>query len=239
MVTRAMVIAAAVLLTAAPAVSREVVAEYLGDPVVNEYPGDRAPGDQCDVGESAYYWTIDSWFTGEESYAVYCEPSNCTDCQGSWKPLSITMYLYWNEENTCQMTVHADVLAADLSDPAHPAPGSQVLATSIPMVAGPFNPSGLWAVTIPFPEELDGQVDPFFASVTFEDACAELPELVADPGPCTDSDTWNDWGIGWDELCTYGFPGNVTIFASMECLGSSPVREATWTTIKSMYRQND
>ncbi|MFH1502088.1 MAG: hypothetical protein ABIG03_03480 [Candidatus Eisenbacteria bacterium] len=239
MAQKAIILVAVAMIVAAPAQAREVVAEHLGNPVVYEYPTGRAPGDQCDVGEPDYYWTVNSWFTGEESYAVFCDPMACSDCEGSWKPLSVTVYLYWETENSCALTVHADILSADMSDPSNPEPGPVVAATSIPMTAGPFSPSGLWAVTVPLPQDTDGFTDPFFASVTFEDACGEPPSLVADPGPCTSSSSWNDWGIGWDELCTYGFPGDLTIYASLECLGSSPVRDATWTTIKTLYRQSD
>lgn len=237
--SKAIMLAMVAALVVAPAHAREVVAEHLGSPEVHEYAPGREPGDQCDSGNSGYYWTINSWFTGNESYAVYCDPTGCSDCQGSWKPLSVTMYLYWNVENSCALTIHADVLEADMSDPSRPTPRSTSVATSVPMTAGPFSPSGLWAVTVPLPEDCQSFTEPFFASITFEDTCGELPSLVADPEPCSECTSWNDWGIGWDELCAYSFPGNLSIYASLECLGSSPVQETSWTTIKTLYRQND
>ncbi|MBD3347874.1 MAG: hypothetical protein GF400_01610 [Candidatus Eisenbacteria bacterium] len=236
MTTKVTIVLLAVALASGPAMAREVTAGLLVDPVVHSHPSSRDPGDQCDRGHGSYYWTIDSWFTGEESYAVYCDPSGCPDCSGSWRPLSVTIYLYWEEENACALTLHAEILDADLSEPSCPSPGSTVIATSAPVTAGPFSPAGLWAVTVDLPEECDGLSEPFFASIVFEDACGEPPDLVADAGPCIDCESWNDWDIGWDELCAYGFPGNLSIYATLECSGSSPVRDATWTTIKTMYR---
>ena len=236
MTTRAIAVALVIVAALSPAPAKEVSSELLVEPLVNSYPAAREPGDQCDRGHTGYYWTVDSWFTGAESYAVYCDPAGCSDCAGSWRPLSVTIYLYWENENSCGLSVHAEILDADLSDPDGPSPGSSVLATSASMTAGPFSPPGLWAVTVPFPEECDGLAGPFFASVVFEDSCDEPPALVNDPGPCEGRASWNDWGIGWDELCAYTFPGNLSMYVTMECIGSSPVKRASWTTIKDIYR---
>ena len=50
---KAIILAAVLIVVAVPSFAREVVAEHLGDPVVREYPGGRAPGDQCDAGDSS------------------------------------------------------------------------------------------------------------------------------------------------------------------------------------------
>ena len=236
MTIRVMAFACAIVLAAGPALAKDIETIPLADPVVMSHPTERAPGDQCDRGHSGSYWTIDSWFTGAESYAVYCDPTDCPDCSGGWRPLSVTIYLYWENQNSCALTVHAEILEADLREPSNPTPGTQVVSASAQMTAGPFSPAGLWAVTIDLPEDCQAFSEPFFASVVFEDACDEPPQLVTDAGPCNSSASWNDWGIGWDELCTYGFPGNLSIYATLECLGSSPVHDASWTTIKSLYR---
>ncbi len=226
----------AILLAACPTQAREVVAQPLATQEVHQYPSDRDPGDQCDGGYNDYYWTVDGWFTGNESYAVYCDPTGCTDCTGSWKPLSVTIYLYWEDENSCALTVHAEIVEADMSDPECPTPGTTVASISVPMTAGPFSPAGLWAVTIPMPEDCPAFNQPFFASVVFEDACGEPPQLVNNSGPCTNCMSWNNWGLGWHAMCDYSFPGDLSIYATMECVGSSPVQQTSWTTIKNMYR---
>lgn len=237
MTNKAIVLIALLLAVAGPLAAREITTDFLVNPDVHEYPFAREPGDQCDGGHTGYYWTVNGWFTGEESYAVYCDPTECPSCTGSWKPLSVTIYLYWEEENTCALRVHAEVLEADMSNPSCPTPGASIVSTSVSMTAGPFSPAGLWAITIPMPEDCPGFNEPFFASIVFEDTCDETPQLVNDAGPCDSCASWNDWGIGWDELCAYTFPGNLSIYATLECMGSSPVQDATWSTIKSMYRR--
>ena len=51
--------------------------------------------------------------------------------------------------------------------------------------------------------------------------------------PCVN---WNDGASGWEDLCDYGFPGNLSMYTTLECQGPSPVQQATWTHIKSLYR---
>ncbi len=223
---------------ATPLAAREHVTdvELITTSLVDSYPpADRDPGDLCEACNSSYHWTVDSWLTGNESYKTYCDPSNCPDCSAGWKPVSVTIYLYWAEENTCQLTLTADIENVDLSNPECPAPGA-VVATSDPVVVGPFSPAGLWAVTVPIPIDCPIMDEPFFAAITFEDDCVTLPSLVTDEGPCAPCMNWNDWGTGWEDLCDYGFPGNLSMYTTLECQGPSPVQQATWTHIKSLYR---
>ncbi len=236
----ALVLLTALLASAPGAAARDVVAAPLGDAVVHrgEPFGERAPGDLCEDGTTSYYWTVDGWFTGEETYAVLCEPAECQSCSGGWKPLSVTIYLYWPFENECSLSVTAEILAVDASNPECLVPGA-IICSSAATEVGPMSPAGLWAVTVSLNDECLAMNEPFFASLTFHDACEELPVLVTDAGPCEDCSSWNDWGIGWRGLCDFGFPGNLSMFATLECQGPSPVQTMTWTTIKNMYRGDD
>ncbi len=223
---------------ATPLAARESVTdvELITTSLVGSYPpAERDPGDLCEACNSSYYWTVDSWLTGNESYKTYCDPSNCPCCDAGWKPVSVTIYLYWAEENTCQLTLMADIENVDLTNPECPMPGD-VVATSDPVVVGPFSPAGLWAVTVPIPIDCPIMDEPFFAAITFADDCEALPALVTDEGPCDPCMNWNDWGTGWEDLCDYGFPGNLSMYTTLECQGPSPVQAATWTHIKSLYR---
>ncbi|MBM3307741.1 MAG: hypothetical protein FJY74_05395 [Candidatus Eisenbacteria bacterium] len=197
--------------------------------------GTRAPGDLCEACNGGYYWTVDQWFTGNETYAALCEPCRCPSCQGGWKPRAVTMYLFWENENSCALSVSARILAVDQSQPDCPRP-SEVLCASMPTTVGPFSPAGLWAVTVPLPGDAPVITGPFFASLQFHSTCDELPAVVATRASCGPCASWNNWGQGWQELCGFGLPGNLTLYATLECQGPSPVTPATWTTIKSMYR---
>jgi hypothetical protein len=145
------------------------------------------------------------------------------------------MYLFWEAENECALSVSAEILSADVSDPGCPRP-LQVLCESEPTTVGPFSPAGLWAVTVPLPDDAPILSGPFFASLQFHSTCDELPSVVASQDACSECVSWNDWGNGWQELCGYGFPGNISLYATLQCQGPSPVEATTWTTIKAMYR---
>ncbi|MCD4689943.1 hypothetical protein K8S17_00615 [bacterium] len=199
---------------------------------------DREPGDLCEICNNSYYWTVDGWLLGNESYKTYCDPTGCPDCEGEWKPISVTVYLYWAEENNCELTLSADVENIDMSNPDCPQPGTVIVASD-PVVVGPFSPAGLWAITIPLPLDCPVLEEPFFASISFDDSCGMMPSLVTDAGPCEPCISWNDWGTGWQDLCDYGFPGNVSMYSTLECQGPSPVQRATWTLIKSKYRADE
>jgi hypothetical protein len=236
MTTTVLTFIAAALMLAAPLGAREVVASPV--PLAQLHTTDqetRAPGDLCESCNNGYYWTIDQWFTGNETYWAYCEPCRCPSCQGGWKPLAVTMYLFWENENTCALSVSAEIVRADVSVPDCPTPG-QVICASEPMTVGPFSPAGLWAVTVPLPEGAAPLTTPFFASLRFHSTCEQLPAVVAAKEPCNPCTTWNDWGQGSQDLCTYGFPGNLSLYATLECQGPSAVQQTTWTTIKTMYK---
>ena len=230
-------IVASVLL--AMPVETEDSAAMPADPTIVEAAesGCRAGG-RCDSGHTGYYWTVNERFEGEESYAVYCDPSACEQCTGGWRPISVTIYLYWEYENACALTVRSAVTQVESNGGSHPVPGA-VICESEPEQVGPFAPPGLWAVNVPLPEgctEIDG---PFFAMLTFEDTCEELPSLAADLNPCQAGRALNDHGLGWQGVCDGDFPGNLSMFATLECQAPSAAHEATWTTVKDMYRADD
>jgi hypothetical protein len=236
MFTRATICLAALFTIAVPAGARLVAAEPLpeGQPSPAA-EATRGPGELCDVGNTGYYWSVNGWFTGNESYMVYCDPSNCRDCPGAWKPVSMTMYLYWEDQNTCALTVSAAVRKADIADPSCPVPGSAVSLAN-PIAVGPLSPAGLWAITVPFPEDTPALSKPFFATITFQDSCGEHPVLITTRGPAAACGSWNDWGTGLQRLSEFGFPGDLAVFATLECQGPTTVEETTWTTIKAKYR---
>jgi len=235
MTTRVLAFFVAVILTT-PLAAKEVVASpALPSELHETAPATRAPGDVCEACNNGYYWTIDQWFTGNEAYRVYCEPCRCPSCPGGWRPLAVTMYLFWEVENSCALSVSAEIVSANTDNPDCPTP-EDVVCASTPITVGPFSPAGLWAVTIPLPGDAPFLREPFYASLRFHSTCDELPAVVTDDGPCGPCVAWNDWGQGWQELCGYGFPGNLSLFATLECQGPTPVERATWTTIKTMYR---
>jgi len=234
---KALAVVLACLLIAGLAGAKECRVEPLAARALNEsgQVETRDPDNLCRAGVTNYYWTVADWMSGDETYMVYCDPADCQTCENGWKPISVTMYLFWEQENTCALSVTASVERVERADPDCPRPGATVCVSN-PATVGPFSPAGLWAVTIPFPEHVESLTEPFFAAIHFEGGCDELPALVTDGGPCEECSALNNWGDGWHSPCDHGFPGNVTIYATIECLGSTPVDAISWGTIKANYR---
>jgi len=197
--------------------------------------GTRDPGDLWEVGTEEYYWTVDGWLTGEETYYSYADVVDCPECRGGWRPVSVTFYVFWQSSCDCSLTVSVGVRDA-VGDPGGcPSPGEPI-CESEPTVVGPVSAPGLWAITLPLPLDAPLATGPFFATVAFHDTCDQLPALVTDSGPCCGCRSWNDWGSGPEELCAHGFPGALSVFATLECQGATPVQTRSWTAIKCMYR---
>jgi hypothetical protein len=231
--------AAITLLAVAAAGSHAAAAEPIpGASADPESPRAHQVGDVCEGCHKGYYWTIDGWFSGNESYRVYCDPAACSACAGGWKPTSVSTYLYWDRQNACALTVSATIQEAVADGSGCPRPG-RLVATSEPIVVGPFSPAGLWGVTIPLPPETPVLSGSFFATLTFHDTCAEPPSLVANAGPCLACASWVDRGAGWEPLCGDAFPGNLSVRTSLQCQGVSPIAESSWSTVKGKYRPGE
>lgn len=204
----------------------------------DESPRTHKAGDVCEGCHKGYYWTIENWFTGNESYRVYCDPASCSTCTGGWRPLSVSTYLYWDSQNGCALTVSATIEEAIPNGSGCPRPG-RLVATSEAIVVGPFSPAGLWGVTIPMPPETPVLSGPFFATLTFHDTCEEPPSLVANSGPRLACASWVDRGSGWEQLSGDVFPGNISVRTSLQCQGVSPVAPSSWSTVKGKYRAGE
>jgi len=196
------------------------------------------PGEMRKCGHPTYYWTLEDRFKGNESYRVFCGPLGDGSCEGGWKPVSVTMYLYWEETNTCAMTVQAEIHESDSNDPAGPRAG-RLVATSEVTTVGPFRPAGLWAVTVPLSGNAPVLDGPCFATISFLDTCAELPSMVAAPGACVENRSWKDTGGGWVDMHALDLPGNLSAYATFECQRPGEDQPVAWSTIKSMYGESE
>jgi hypothetical protein len=192
------------------------------------------PGEMRKYGHPTYYWTLDDWFSGNESYRVFCCPLSEGACDGGWKPVSVTMYLYWEESNSCALTVRAELHRSATIDP-HGAGAGDLIASSEPTTVGPFRPAGLWAVTIPLPTDAPTIDGPCYASIEFLDTCDEPPALVAAPGACDGNRSWVDRGDGWVDMRDLELPGNLSAYATFECQRPTEDKPVSWGTVKGMY----
>jgi hypothetical protein len=223
-------IALLVLASAAAGSAHAAAPTQALDPAVQSQPGDI-----CKNGHTNYYWTLENRFVGQESFRVICTPAGC---EGGWKPISVTMYLYWEEENSCALTVQAEIHEVDTTDPSRSTQG-RLVAVSEEKTVGPFRPAGLWAVTVAMPIDSPPINGPCFASIRFLDTCDELPYIVAAPGACEAMQSWSDTGEGWTDMLDLDLPGNLTAYASFECQRTSEDETVGWGTIKSMYKTDE
>jgi len=226
-------IALLVLASAATAFAGGATSAQAHDPAAQSQPGDI-----CKNGHTNYYWTLENRFTGQESFRVICTPAGFDGCEGAWKPISVTMYLYWEEENSCALTVQAEIHEVDPTDPSGCTQG-RLVAVSEQKTVGPFRPAGLWAVTVPMPADSPPINGSCFASIRFLDTCDELPYIVAAPGACEAMRSWSDTGEGWTDMRNLDLPGNLTAYASFECQRADDDEPVGWGAIKSMYRTDE
>ncbi len=194
----------------------------------------READDRCSTGRTGYYWAIGDWFTGNEVYAALGRPETCADCGGGWMAASVTMFLYWPSAEQCELTAVGGIREAIPCGESY-MPGPLIVASE-PTPVGGYEKAGLWAVTLDMPDNVPILTGPFFATVEFLDACGNLPKVVTDSGPCVVGQSWNDWGSGWQGLCDFSFPGDLSLYATLQCQGPTPVERNTWTTIKAIYR---
>jgi hypothetical protein len=149
------------------------------------------------------------------------------------------MYLYWETQNDCALTVQAEIYEANATGIGRPEQG-RLLAVSEQKNVGPFKPAGLWAVTVAMPDDSPRLEGPCFATIRFLDTCDELPAMVAAPGACEPMRSWNDRGDGWKDMRDLDMPGNLSAYATFECqLVNDEENAASWTTIKSMYEAGE
>ena len=196
------------------------------------------PGDVCKNGQTNYYWTLEDRFAGHESYRVYCGPAECGGCEGGWQPISVTMYLYWEEDNDCALTVQAEIHEANPAGTNRHEQG-RLVAVSEQKAVGPFKPAGLWAVTVAMPLDSPRIDGPCYATIRFLDTCDDLPAVVAAPGACEAMRSWNDRGEGWKDMRDLDLPGNLSAYATFECQLVPRDETVAWSTIKSMYKTGE
>ncbi|MBN2564517.1 MAG: hypothetical protein JXB46_02285 [Candidatus Eisenbacteria bacterium] len=181
---------------------------------------DRDPSELCQVGVQGCNWYISEWLTPPEEYAIYCDPADCDECGAGWQPLAVSIVLFTNQDNIpCDVRVRAGIREADMSTPGCPVPGDEMCASTTYQYA--FMAGGLWEVYLPLNNGCDLVTGPFFATVAFEAYMSDpLPYLVTADGyeQCVSYDNWSgDWV---DLVAAAGFPGPVTMFATLECQGT-------------------
>jgi hypothetical protein len=227
MFSKAIVIVIALALVAGPAAAKNPAQ----DPSPVSQPlalsSDRDVGDYCHVGEVNGVYAYSGWFIGDEEYAMYSDPGDCEDCEGGWKPNSVTLWFVMPGVDTLYMQpIIRDI---DWSDTSCPVPGATIHVEGTYQVVVPH--SGTFIVNLPL-SDCPTVADPFFACVNFPDWCLDPGDtcmyvVVSDTIlPCR---SYNNWGSGWEDLYDWSFVGNVSISADLECQAPDTIEYCTFT----------
>jgi hypothetical protein len=112
----------------------------------------------------------------------------------------------------------------------------EVTVTSVTTVT--IDAAGLYAITLPMDTACACAEFGHWYGISFEflTAFASRPDLITDDIPvgCV---SWNDYGAGWEDLQSYGFPGEVSLIADIVCCSNPvPAEKNTWGEIKAMFR---
>jgi hypothetical protein len=172
------------------------------------------PADLCvDQWQGQPAIIIEHWFTGDETYAVYQNPTE-TGCENTY-PFGITDIIWhFYVEVACTLDVQP-VVYEDVGTPTCPAPGPILCAGPI-YDSIPLTPGGkILTMSLGDTCCVDG---PYFAGIICTTYLGpDTVNIVTDDGddvPPQNCRTYNDWGLGWKDLVAdEGAPGNLSLWS--------------------------
>lgn len=182
-------------------------------------------------------WAISYLAPPDDAYYTLLDPAACGCTSPGGVLLSTAHVVLFFQTLACALPVTVSVVAADLTDPACPAPlPGQVICSPVSYTLNPAA-IGLWDFTLPLNAGccITGKA---FLRVTIDGVgtCSTLPKLVSTDG-CESCVSWNGYPPSYmDELCAVGFPGNPNMYVEAACCDAVPAHVGTWGRIKSMYR---
>lgn len=228
---------AALMASAALAADRTVTVTPVEGPVQSVLPSDAAG--VCIFGNhNAAAYAITDFIWGGESYASVfrAQPAGCPTCNVGFTVEQVHFYMNFTVADVpASFNVTASFYEAEGAGCA--APTAEVCTSPVYQV-GITNP-GLYDIALPLGTCACAYFDYDYAvTINFPDAfpATMRPDAVTDNVPvgCT---SYNDYGSGWSDLNTLGFPGELVMFADIICCEPAvPDGEQSWGSLKSLYR---
>jgi hypothetical protein len=169
----------------------------------------KSPADLCIVQwQGPTHWIIDDWFHGDETYAVYQDPT-ATGCDNTY-PFGITDIIWYVYDSVgCTLDVQP-VVYENVGTPACPAPGP--ILCSGPIYHIPLTHGG-WKLTLSL-DDTCCVTGPYFAGVIVPtNYGVNIVQIVTDSGPPISCRSYNDWHLGWKDLVNFGAPGNLSLWS--------------------------
>jgi len=228
-----------VLASAALAADRTVTVTPVTGPVQNINPSDAAG--VCVYGNnSAPAYAITDWIWGAESYATVFRAAQptCTACGVGFTIEQVHFFMNFSVADV-PATFNARVSFSETDDAGCAVPTAEICASPVYQVT--ITTAGLYNIGLP--------LDPAACSCAFFDydyaVAIDFPDLfpaTMRPDGVTDNAplgcvTYNDYGSGWTDLQTVGFPGEMIMYADVVCCEPAVPGEAqSWGGLKSTYR---
>jgi len=195
----------------------------------------------CVMGNTnAAAYAITDWIWGQESYATvfYADPAGCSACNEGFTVEGVTMLMNFRATDV-PATFDAYVGFHEAYDGGSGCYVPSATICTSPLYTINITNAGLYAITLPL-----GACDCAYfgywyaASITFPNPFPSTmrPDAVTDGTP-TGCRSYNDYGTGWEDTYSYGFPGELSMKADIICCSNPvPAEGSTWGSIKSMYR---
>jgi hypothetical protein len=191
------------------------VVEPFSEIIATGAPGAvKSPADFCiDQWQGPPFLVIGNWFTGDETYAVYQNPTE-TGCINTY-PFGVTEII-WAVQITvgCILDVQP-VVYENVGMPDCPEPGP--ILCSGPTYNIELLTPGNYILTLPLGDTCCVDTSYFAGVIVPTYYGLNIVKIVTDDGvvvppqPCR---TYNDWGLGWKDLVVdEGAPGNLSLWS--------------------------
>jgi hypothetical protein len=220
---------------ARPAPEVEVL---LPGPFESITPGPPLPNGACVMGVSeGATFLVNYLLPPDDAYYTALDPANCACPNGSIQINAAHVAL--NFRVVCAQPVTVSIVGSiDNAGCAVPNP-DDVLCEPIAYNLAP-GATGNFVFNLPIPEGccITGKaflVINFIAPGVGCSTSTTRPRLITD-ATCEGCTSYNIYPGGQDELCGIGFPGNPLMWADGDCCSVTPAGNASWGSVKSMYR---
>ena len=200
----------------------------------------------CMMGNlNAPYYAITDWVWGAEAYKYmfYADQAECT-CSAGFTVESVHIYLQFGPED---IPFDADGIEFDVYVDFEEAlwdatlgcwvPGPEICVSPVytVFIPGP----GLYNISLPMtPGSCPCAYFGYWYGISYHFVTAfdGRPDLITDNVPvgCV---SWNDFGMGWEDLQGYGLPGEISMYADIICC-EDPVStdSKTFGDLKALFR---
>jgi len=199
------------------------------------------PAGVCVFGnQNPAFYAYGDWIWGAETYAtVFDAVQPGCGCIEGFNVEAVHMYMNFGLED---VPVSFDLTASFLEtvfdvDAGCELPGPEICTS--PLYTVSITTAGLYDISIPLNTETCACAYfgyKYAVSMNIVTAFASSPDAVSDEFPvgCTSS---NDYGSGWLDLQSFGWSGEVNIYADILCCGPAvPNEDRSWGDVKSLFR---